>query len=805
MEESENRNKKVRWFEDIHLTAPGIDWRSIEYNTSWKRHQYRSQSRLTRDHETYANGLLLGAWDERGSNNQAGSILATAYDAELNALFAISAGGNLFRGDLNGNWNVVNQDLRFSGRFLLILDHGTGKRMFAMVNKIIHYSDDLGLTWRRSSGLETIDNWGTRYNLIPITDKGKTLLYQRVHYWNGDRAVALFKSEDMGQSFYKLPDLTSTNEMESRLVKPINTEQLYLLEKQLDGLKLFLLDSQTDELKLQGISDMNLPNIFDLDAVKEQERIYWYTYDAENVLYESKDFANNWVEHGLLPLEPWRSGLYISPSDPNQMMFGEVEAYRSSNRGKDWSKINEWGDYYADVEHMLHADIMWIEEYLDAAGEPFTLIANHGGISYSSDFGQTNTNIGLFGLNVSQYYSVRTDPINASVIYAGSQDQGFQRNSGNSDFGILEFEQIISGDYGHIVFTGDQHLWSVYPDGWVIYFEEPMKEGINHSFQLKYANQGAWLPPLVPSPIQGEDVIYLLGGSMTDENASQIIKLEILNNAIKYTELPFDFFDYTQEGYVTALAMSPFNADIWYSATSNGFLFTSEDAGVNWEQSIVNVPAPHYLYGSKILPSNLQDGQLYVAGSGYSGPAMLFSDDSGQNFEAVGKGLPPTIILDFVFNEDESLIFAATEAGPFVYNVAAKTWADMSGLDAPVTTYWSVEYLEGPGIIRFGTYGRGIFDFHLSGVTANKKHKTAQMHIFPNPVKNSFTLDVPNEDIKFPLILSIYKIDGTLISSYSVENTREQFYVGDFNTGIYLLKFNNKDHQLIGNQLLIKE
>lgn len=368
MEESENRNRKVRWLEDIHRTAPGVDWRTLEYNTSWKRHQYRSQSRLTRDYENHANGLLIGAWNERGSSNQAGSILATAYDTELNALFAISAGGNLFRGDLNGNWKVVNQDLRFSGRFLLILDHGTNKRMFAMVNKIIHFSDDLGLTWQRSSGLETIDNWGTRYNLIPVTEKGKTFLYQRVHYWNGESAVALFKSEDMGQSFYKLPDLISSNEMESRLVKPINTEQLYLLEKQKDGLKLYMVDPQTNELKLQGVSDLNLHSIFDLDAIKEQESIYWYTYDAENILFESKDFANNWEQHGSLPLEPWRSGLHISPADPNQMMFGEVEAYRSSNRGKDWSKINEWGDYYADVENMLHADIMWIEEYLDASG-----------------------------------------------------------------------------------------------------------------------------------------------------------------------------------------------------------------------------------------------------------------------------------------------------------------------------------------------------------------------------------------------------------------------------------------------------
>ncbi len=805
MEEAENKNKKQQWFEDLHRTAPGVNWRTIEYTTSFERHQLRSQNQFTRNQETYANGLLIGAWNERGSSNQAGSILATSYDSELNALFVISAGGNLFRGDLAGNWTIVNQDLRFSGLFLLILEHGTSKRMFAMVNKIIHFSDDLGLTWQRSSGLETIDNWGTRYKLIPIINNGKTFLYQRVHYWNGEMAVAIFKSENMGETFYKLPDLATTNEQKSRLVKPHNTESLYLLEKQVGSLKLFAIDPTTDKLNLQGSSDLELAEILDLDAVKEVEDIYWYTYDAENILYESQDFANSWVEYGSLPVEPWRDGLHISPSDPNQMMFGEVEAYRSINRGKDWSKINEWGDYYADIEHMLHADIMAIDEYVNPSGDPFTLIANHGGISHSSDFGQTNTNIALFGLNVSQYYSVRTDPNNTSVIYAGSQDQGFQRNIGNSTLGILEFDQIISGDYGHIVFTANKHMWAVYPDGWVIYFEEPEEEGINHSFQLEYANKGAWLPPLVPSPVQGEDVVYILGGSMTNEIASQIIKLEILNNSIKYTELPFDFYDYTQEGYVTALAMSPFNSDIWFSATSNGFLFTSNDAGMNWEQSIVNVPAPHYLYGSKILPSNLDDGHLYVAGSGYSGPAMLFSDDNGQNFEAVGKGLPPTIILDLAFNEDETLIFAATEAGPYVFNVATKTWADMSGLDAPTTTYWSVEYLEELGIIRFGTYGRGIFDFHLSGITSIQKTKLSQLHIFPNPAKSVFTIDLPNNQLNFPLTLSIYKIDGSLVSYHGLNSNRQQFQTDDLGQGTYFLKVHDQNNQLVGSQLFIKD
>ena len=38
-------------------------------------------------------------------------------------------------------------------------------------------------------------------------------------------------------------------------------------------------------------------------------------------------------------------------------------------------------------------------------------------------------------------------------------------------------------------------------------------------------------------------------------------------------------------------------------------------------------------------------------------------------------------------------------------------WTDITGNVAPVTTYWSVEALHHEPTVRFGTYGRGIWDF----------------------------------------------------------------------------------------------
>ncbi|MBK7635240.1 MAG: hypothetical protein IPJ13_13870 [Saprospiraceae bacterium] len=166
-----------------------------------------------------------------------------------------------------------------------------------------------------------------------------------------------------------------------------------------------------------------------------------------------------------MPSTPWEVGLYVCPSDPGKMIFGEVNAYRSINGGGNWSKINDWSDYYGDIETKLHADIMTVKEFRDISDKPFLLNGNHGGLYFSDDYGKSHINIGLYNFNVSQYYDVRSYPSDHRRVFAGSQDQGQQRGVIDGD-GTTDLFQNISGDYGHIGFTGNgKSLWSVYPGG----------------------------------------------------------------------------------------------------------------------------------------------------------------------------------------------------------------------------------------------------------------------------------------------------------------------------------------------------
>ena len=63
---------------------------------------------------------------------------------------------------------------------------------------------------------------------------------------------------------------------------------------------------------------------------------------------------------------------------------------------------------------------------------------------------------------------------------------------------------------------------------------------------------------------------------------------------------------------------------------------------------------------------------------------------------------------------NDELLFAATEIGPYVYSKDDNEWYFLSGVSAPDQTYWTVDYISEINTARFGTYGRGIWDFVLN-------------------------------------------------------------------------------------------
>jgi hypothetical protein len=361
--------------------------------------------------------------------------------------------------------------------------------------------------------------------------------------------------------------------------------------------------------------------------------------------------------------------------------------------------VNAWGDYYADPARQLHADIPSLDFVPVAGGGELLFVSTDGGTYYSTDGGVTVQNLSLEGLRVSQYYSTLSDASDTAEILAGSQDQGYQ--SGRAGAGA--FEQLISGDYGQLTSPDGTHavVYSAYP-GFVLVSERTASDTrLNWSTQFPPGESHHWLPALAADPEDPGSFYFC---------ATRIYRYTRSGDVWTWSRLPFDFRQESWE-HVSALAIAAASPNRWYAGTNAGRFWYSTDRGGTWTRSTFSgVPAPQYLTGLAIAVDPLDPQKVTVGGAGYSNPGVYRSTDGGRTFSPLGTAQPQTLFYDLATDPvGGGDVYAATESGPYRFRAATGAWESLLEPPAPLTTFWSVERL--PDRLRFGTYGRGIWDY----------------------------------------------------------------------------------------------
>ena len=105
----------------------------------------------------------------------------------------------------------------------------------------------------------------------------------------------------------------------------------------------------------------------------------------------------------------FRNSFKSSNINKDFISIGGIDLYKSINGGVNWSKINEWWEYYDNPSIYLHADIPDIQFIMDDDGNEFVFVLTDGGLYVSYDgFMNEVLNISESGLGVSQYYSTYT-------------------------------------------------------------------------------------------------------------------------------------------------------------------------------------------------------------------------------------------------------------------------------------------------------------------------------------------------------------------------------------------------------------
>ena len=537
----ENRNK---YFEMMHKASSDIDWKKVNHSYREERSKELTLTRrnynrdtIKENFESFLDRDLEGVWEERGSNNLAGRVHTVDVDFDSGIIYCGSSGGNIWIGSINGEgWVCANDYMQIDNINMLrsIQNQSTRQnRLLISGGNKFYYSDNEGFTINQSSGLNGVESWGEIYRAIVTFHDTNTnpVIFVLTKEWDSGSTIKIFRSDNVGESFY---EIYST---------PLESEKAY--------------DIWTDRYELSNIFFLKNGNLFSINI---DDNSINYIANAgpqnqgENIISGGKDLQNNdqyhfhtkigtrsyfsnddgvsWVDKGELPSYTFfRNSYSCSYDNMNLVTIGGIDLYKSLNAGTNWEKVNDWWEYYGNPDIYLHADIPEVQFLKNNNGDEITYISTDGGLYNSTDQLINVNNLSLSGLGISQYYSTYTKKFTPYQIFAGSQDQGFQR-SVNQLYDIYDFEQVISGDYGHLV-SGDNgvSIWSVYP-GFAMYYPNASTNinGITWDFDM---SGHLWMPPLMEDPNDPSSV-YIAGGGLAGGN--HIIKLTRSGSTIDVSE-----------------------------------------------------------------------------------------------------------------------------------------------------------------------------------------------------------------------------------------------------------------------------
>ena len=717
--ESRNKSQRRQWMEQMHRTAPDVDWRAIEQNNGKQRQQLRSEALAAqgRDQES--------PWTETGSRNLAGRMHAVALSANGDSLYGGSSRGGVWKGSLSGDgWRPLSDNLYGGAHGLAVA--GDPEIITSITDGgLVNYSPDGGTNWYFPAGLPSSIAEAKRVAHDPA-DPDRIYLMLRP-----SSGMVLYRSTDAGRSYTEILSLnTGAGDF---WIDRVDGGDIYIML----GNQLRVSHNQGDDWSIVGsipqysvsqvvltASEAGAPQFY--AALKTGTQ--WKLHSSENggtdwtFRYDINDFWNT---------------LCASITNRNLVLFGGVELWRSVNGGISFTLVNPWWAYYDDMVNKLHADLPGLDCVLTDDGESF-YIATDGGLFRSDDGVATVTNISLTGLGVSQYYDTHTSVNNPNLIIAGAQDQGYQRsNSANGEL-PREFEQLISGDYGHITSSDGTHnvLFSVYP-GFVLVQSGELNPSLPGMLDFPAGESHSWIPFILANPDFDRE-FYLC--------ATHLYKGRWNGGSnVSYTPSAQNFA-VGGSSYLTAVSISPANHDHRLAVTNIGRFWYSFDGGENWSDSGYSGPSAHYFYGSAIVHSFTDPLTAYVGGSGYNGPAVYKTVDGGINWSRMSSNLPSTLVYDLALESaDNEVLYAATEAGPYRYKDDLDGWQYIGLTDAPLTTYWSVENVPADNLMRFGTYGRGIWDYDTSPALSAAEENTPAVASFglenyPNPFNPRTTL-----------------------------------------------------------------
>jgi hypothetical protein len=784
------------WIQTVNRTAPGDNWKSIEAASLSGLIECRRLKTGTDPLDTF--------WVERGPANIPGRITDLSVDYASGRIYALTDHGMVFRGTSDGpDWIPLNDQFPLAqgvASFMDVIPGGNHLRIIVagwqktLDGWGVFLSDDDGASWRQPEGLFQYPVSGIRRG--KVTDDAVYLFVQEYEARQSTDYYTVYQSTDRGSSFeplYRSKIRTgdgARNQKSDMWVsdKPGSTDIFLALEdslfvvNSLDGSRIY-------RGQISGIASENGLMLAGAETSEPARLRVWVGDNGTARYYASDDGGLTW-EHrsdytdGVATYPFGYNSFSVSPQTGDTLYFGGVLAIRSTDGARSWKLIdmdptNSYALYHGDVpKTLISRDPSGnLEVYFGTDGGMYRLDASHDHL----------ITISVPGLNSTQIYkmsSIHNDP---GKMFAGTQDNGYIKTlTGADGTSPADFRMVWGGDVTNLASgDGGRSLWVWWWGEGCNYVTVPETDFTISNYSPSWSNLECpyWEAPIWVAE-QFPDQCFT-AGRPKGADGSYLIRVQAQRNAAATARTyPFNFKAVAGD-QVTAIAISPLDSTHWYVATANGYFFRSVDAGNSWSTRKLLSGS---LYARAIFPSRKVLGRIWIGGSGYSNPAVYYTEDDGVTFRGLTVGMPTTIVEAFDSNPDESLVFAATGVAPMMLRTSVMEWSEIAGNKAPLVHYMDVEYIKTLQIARFATFARGIWDFAVGQALGTEPVEVAgpDWVVYPVPAHDNLTIEIPGEPAG-KVEISLYNMSGQqLVREISLSNAHRLNTAG-LKRGLYLL------------------
>ena len=429
-------------------------------------------------------------------------------------------------------------------------------------------------------------------------------------------------------------------------------------------------------------------------------------------VYKSTDSGEHFTQVGSFPMGVqgcYANAIWVDPTDPNNLLAGGLDMYRSTDGGATFDKVSDWSSF-SFGGRTVHADQHAIVSApgFNGSTNAKVYVGSDGGIASVDDVYFTNITYGWDptvsdGLvNIQFYDGDGGDKENGLRIIGGTQDQGTLMFTGDPD----NWQQIQpNSDGGHSAVdpTDSAHLYGMaqyaYPFRSLQAGTTPpeyITETLSEAGDEAKAN---FVSPLALDPI-------IPGFGYVGANTPwRTFELQsFLSPNWERIRQPSGGILPGLPVHINALAPVPGNSHTLWLGYNNGRISRTKSryaAAPGYGSS-----QPYARMVMRILPHPTNDAIVYALYGGFNAGNLLITLDGGKTWQNRSAGLPSVPFRALVMHpNDPDWLYLGTDAGVFASQDAGLTWT-LS--DQPAMT--SIEDLFFVGNRLYAlTHGRGMF------------------------------------------------------------------------------------------------